>query len=930
MVSGNDQKEKSLHSVTVDERFRQVFFNAQDYVNKYFRNRLEDPTKGIIEISGERYVLIRAAAMSVEIFELIETLYKDRGDENARAMARDFLFDISHSLGKSDAKKFHSKMNFIDPIERLSAGPVHFAYSGWAVVDLLPESNITPDENYLLIFDHHSSFEADAWIKNKKITDFPVCIMNAGYSSGWCEESFRIPLVAVEIECQARGDKRCRFIMAPPSKIEQYISHYTGKTQEKGNKATAFAVPEFFHRKKLEDALNEVHNDLEKQIEERTMELQRTNESLKREIEQRQQSQKIFEKVFNASPFGFYIIQGKKFQFVNPEFQRITGYSDRELLNMESLTLVHPEDRDMVRGKAIQMLKGHCVKPFEFRAVTKSGEMNWISQKIVPIEHDGKPAAFGYYMDVTEQKLTEEALKKSEEKFKILYEESKRAEEIYRSLLNSSADAVVTYDLEGRANYVNPSFTEMFGWTLKEVKDGRIPFVPKSEMKATMATIKSVVEEGRPCHGFETKRFTKNGDLIDISISASLYKDHKGKPSGMLVILRDISDSKRLQAQLHQAQKMEAIGTLAGGIAHDFNNILMAVQGNVSLMLIQTEAESSQYDRLRNIERQVEMGSKLTSQLLGYARKGRYEVKPIDMNKLIEIIIETFGRTRKEVIIHKDLADDLSLVEVDEGQVEQVLLNLFINASDAMAGGGTLTVKTMNVKSKDMGERQYKPNRGNYVLLSITDTGTGMDRETMEKIFDPFFTTKEMGRGTGLGLASVFGIIKGHGGYIDVESMPGHGSTFMVYLPASKKATIDSVTKIEKAVKGFGEILLVDDEEAVLFVGQEMLEALGYKVLTAKSGQEAVETIKEKKGQISLVILDMIMPGMGGGETRDILRQIDKDISIILSSGYSLEGKAAEIIKKGCNGFLQKPFKLHQLSESIKDALEKPSNLCEC
>lgn len=928
MFPGKDEKEKTLHSVKVDENFRQIFFNAQEYVRKYFDNRVENRRNGIIEISGERYLLIRAAAMSEELFELIETLYKDRGDENARAMARDFLFDISHAVGRSDAKRFHAKMNLTDPIEKLSAGPVHFAYSGWAVVDLLPESNPTPDENYLLMYDHHFSFEADAWIENKKITDFPVCIMNAGYSSGWCEESFGMPLVAVEIECRAMGDKQCRFIMAPPSRIEEYITQYTGRAREKDGEENGFAVPEFFHRKRHEDALNEARNELEKQIVERTFELERINENLRREIEQRQQSQKIFDKIFNASPFGSYIIEERRFQFVNPEFQKITGYSDKELLNMESLSLVHPEDRGMVREKAIQMLKGYRVKPFEFRAVTKTGETNWISQKIVPIEHDGKQAVFGYYMEVTEQKITEEALKRSEERFKVLYEESKRAEEIYRSLINSSADAVVTYDLEGRANYINASFTEMFGWTLKEIKDERIPFVPESEMKATMDTIKTVVEEGRPCHGFETKRFTKNGDLIDISISASLYKDHKGKPAGMLVILRDISDSKRLQAQLHQAQKMEAIGTLAGGIAHDFNNILMAIQGNVSLLLMQKKSSSNQYNRLRNIERQIEMGSKLTSQLLGYARKGRYEIRPINMNKLIEMIIETFGRARKEIIIHRDLAEDLSLVEVDEGQIEQVLLNLFINASDAMAGGGTLTVKTMNIKSKDMDKGQYKPKPGNYALLSIADTGTGMDRETMGKIFDPFFTTKEMGRGTGLGLASAFGIIKGHGGYIDVESMPGHGSTFMIYLPASKKAAIDSIIKIEKAVKGFGEILLVDDEETVLSVGQEMVEALGYKVLTAKSGQEAIEIFKEKKSQISLVILDMIMPGMGGGETCNILRQIKKDVRIILSSGYSLEGKASEIIEKGCNGFLQKPFKLHQLSESIRDALEKSSNLC--
>jgi len=924
MVAEQGNKERNLENVKVDEKFEHIFVKAQEYVGKYFKNRLEDPGKGVLEISGERYILIRAAAMSVELFELITTLYRDRGDKGAKDKANDFLFDISHALGKADAKKFISKMNVTDPIEKLSAGPPHFAYSGWALVDFLPESNLTPDENFLLIYDHHFSFEAEEWIKNKKAADFPVCIMNAGYSSGWCEESFGLPLVAVEIECRARGDKQCRFIMAPPSRIEQHISRYTGQLQKTRNKTEIFTVPEFFHRKRLEDSLNKARNNLERQIKERTAELQSTNEKLKIEIEQRRQSQKLFETLFNASPFGVYIIQVKKFQFVNPEFLRITGYTENELLNMESLSLIHPEDRGMVRENAVRMLKGELLKPFEFRAIAKDGEIGWISQKIVSIQHNGSRAAFGYYMDITDRRVAEEALKENEEKFRVLYEESKRAEGVYRSLINSSADAIAIYDLEGKPNYINPSFTEMFGWTLSEVKGRRIPFVPESEMEATAAEINHVVKEGKPSQGFETKRLTKNGDLIDISISASLYNNHEGKPAGMLVILRDISDTKRLQTQLHQAQKMEAIGTLAGGIAHDFNNLLMGIQGNASLMLLETDPETARYDRLKNIERQVEMGSKLTSQLLGYARKGRYEVKPTNLNKLIEGLSETFGRTRKEIVIHKDLADNLSPVEVDEGQIEQVLLNLFVNASDAMAGGETLTLKTMNVNSNDMGGDQYKPKQGNYILLSVADTGTGMDKETMDKIFDPFFTTKEMGRGTGLGLASAYGIIKGHSGYIDVESRKGHGSTFKIYLPASTSEVRDQRPEVSEDVRhGDGTILLVDDEEIVLTVGQELLEALGYEVLTARGGKEAIEKFKDKKDQISLIILDMIMPDMGGGETYDILKEIDKDISVILSSGYSIEGKATDIMNRGCNGFLQKPFKLSQLSQSIKDVLEK-------
>ena len=218
-------------------------------------------------------------------------------------------------------------------------------------------------------------------------------------------------------------------------------------------------------------------------------------------------------------------------------------------------------------------------------------------------------------------------------------------------------------------------------------------------------------------------------------------------------------ERKKLETQLRQAHKMEAIGTLAGGIAHDFNNLLMGIQGNISLMLLDIDPTHPHYERLRNIQKQVQSGARLTSHLLGYARKGRYEVKPIDLNQFVEETSETFGRTRKEITIRRELAEDLFSIEADHRQIEQVLLNLFVNAADAMSGGGDLILKTMNVTHKDIKDKPYDPIPGNYVLLTVADTGKGMDEETIERIFDPFFTTKEMGRGTGLGLASAYGII---------------------------------------------------------------------------------------------------------------------------------------------------------------------------
>jgi CheY-like chemotaxis protein len=362
---------------------------------------------------------------------------------------------------------------------------------------------------------------------------------------------------------------------------------------------------------------------------------------------------------------------------------------------------------------------------------------------------------------------------------------------------------------------------------------------------------------------------------------------------------------------------MEAVGTLAGGIAHDFNNLLMAIQGNVSLMLFNVNPSHPYYERLKSIEKQIERGAKLTSQLLGYARRGKYEVKPIDLNRLVEETADTFGRTKKEIIIRREPAQDLFAIEADEGQIEQILLNLYVNAADAMPGGGQLVLKTRNATHEEIKDKPYEVKPGNYVLLTVTDAGTGIDKATQKRIFEPFFTTKEMGRGTGLGLASVYGIVKGHGGYIEVDSRKGRGTTFSIYLPASEKRVSKPVKGGEQVIKGTETILLVDDEEAVLDLGAQMLEQLGYTVIEARGGAEAIEIYKTRRGSIDLVMLDMIMPEISGGDVCVAIKEINPQVRVLLSSGYSIEGQACTILKRGCDGFIQKPFSVEQLSMSV-------------
>ncbi|MBW2711118.1 MAG: PAS domain S-box protein [Deltaproteobacteria bacterium] len=520
---------------------------------------------------------------------------------------------------------------------------------------------------------------------------------------------------------------------------------------------------------------------------------------------------------------------------------------------------------------------------------------------------------------------TEKALRKSEDKNKRIYSKAKRAEQIYRSLLHSSADAISTYDLKGRTVYISPAFTKIFGWALEEMEGKRMPFVPQSESESTMAIIRDLVENGTPCQGLETKRYTKDGRLLDVSISASRYNDHEGNPIGILLILRDISEKKRLEAQLQYIERMEAIGTLAGGIAHDFNNLMMGMLGNISLILYDIGTESPYYEKLKNIEKLIQSGSKLTSQLLGYARKGKYEVRPISLNQLVKESSVTFGRTRKDIVIYKELAEDLSSVMADGAQIQQVLMNLFINSADAMPRGGDLFLKTMNVTHEDIGDKPYKPKSGDYILLKVKDTGMGMDQKTMDRIFEPFFTTKELGQGSGLGLASVYGIIKGHGGYIDVESKKGQGAIFNIYLPASEKP-IRKTSKISgRIMKGNETILLVDDEALVIDVGVQLLGKLGYTVIEAKSGRDAIRIFKEQNHTIDMLILDMVMPNMGGGEVFDQIKRIDPKVKVLLSSGYSVNGEATEILKRGCEGFIQKPFSMEDLSKKIREVLNRSS-----
>jgi len=416
--------------------------------------------------------------------------------------------------------------------------------------------------------------------------------------------------------------------------------------------------------------------------------------------------------------------------------------------------------------------------------------------------------------EINEHKQTEVELQDSEIRYRTLFQETMQREQIYESLLKSTPDAVAIYNLDGETTYVNPAFTQIFGFTMKDIKGKRIPFVPEGEMEKTIAGIKQVLEVGSVA-GFETKRLTKDGRVLDISLSSACYDDHEGSRTGIVVFLRDVTAAKQTERQLQQAQRMEAIGTLAGGIAHDFNNLLMGIQGRSSLMLLDKDSSHKNFGHLKGIEDHVKSAADLTGQLLAFARGGKYEVRPTDLNKLVKKQNRMFGRTKKEITIRGKYEENLWVAEVDPGQIEQVLLNLYVNAWQSMPGGGNLYIQTENVTLDENYTSLFEVRPGKFVKISVADTGVGMDESTRQRVFDPFFTTREMGRGTGLGLASVYGIIKNHGGFIDVYSEKGKGAAFDIYLPASDKEVIEEVELLKGLLKGSGTVLLVDDEAVV-------------------------------------------------------------------------------------------------------------------
>ncbi len=625
----------------------------------------------------------------------------------------------------------------------------------------------------------------------------------------------------------------------------------------------------------------------------------RQMEAALRESEQRYRS--VFE---NTGTGTVLSEEDTTLSMVNQGFADLVDYRREEIEGrMKWTEMVDPADHK--RMLAIHYLRRRdpaaAPKTFECGLIDRQGRRKEVLLKVDLIP--GTTTSVGSFTEITRIKTAERSLRK------------------YEQMVTSSSDYMALVDRNYNFQVVNAPYGKAVGCQPEDMVGRKVAGIFGAALFERHQ--KPKIDQCLEGEEFRFKAWYDTPGMGRRYIDTFYYpsREDDGAISGVVIVGRDITDLRRLEGQLLQAQKMEAIGTLAGGVAHDFNNLLMGIQGRTSLMLSEVNHGHPFREHLEGIESYVKSAVDLTRQILGFARGGKYEVKPTDLNDLIKTQNRMFSRTRKEITIRGKYARDLWTVEVDRGQIRQVLLNLYVNAWQAMPGGGDLLISTENVHLSDSDTEQLSLAPGRYVRVMVTDTGIGMDRSTMERIFEPFFTTREMGRGTGLGLASAYGIIKNHGGLINVYSEKGEGSSFSLYLPASTKVVIKEAAPDIQMKKGQGTLLLVDDEQLILDVGTAMLQKLGYTVHVAGNGEDALQFFQQAGESIDLVILDMVMPGMGGGEVFDQLKELDPGVNVMLSSGYSIDGKASEIIDRGCVGFIQKPFNLAQLSEKVKSVL---------
>ena len=661
-------------------------------------------------------------------------------------------------------------------------------------------------------------------------------------------------------------------------------------------------------------------NMINRELESRTREYQIVNRTLEEEIDERRKmekklrdSEEFFREItINSSDLLFIVNAKGTITYVSPSVERIVGYRPDELIGKNSFDLIVPEDHIRAGkdfGKALRTKEISI--PNSFRIRHKSGAeliMEGIGKNLLD-----NPSVAGFVMnirDVTDRKRTEESLKESEKR--------------YRTIFESTATANIIIAEDTTILMANDNFANLCGYPKHEL-EGKMSwtvFIHPEDLQK-MKTYHKIrrVDSGLAPSSYEFRFLNRKGDILYLFLSIAVIPDSNDSIASLV----DLTGRKQLEIQLTQAQKMESVGRLAGGVAHDFNNMLSVIIGNTEMAINRIERSGPLYKSLQEIMNAGMRSADLTRQLLAFARKQTISPKVLDLNDIVTGMLKMLQRLIGENInLGWHPGHNLWKVKIDPSQVDQLLANLMVNARDAVEKAGSITIETSNtICDEAYCADQPECIPGDYVLLAVSDNGSGMEKETLANIFEPFFTTKKEGQGTGLGLATVYGIVKQNNGFINVYSEPGQGTTFRIYLPRcpdEDRETHDDQQEIE--IQGGHEtILIVEDEETVLRLSKNMLEMLGYNVLTADSKDQALNLFREHSHNIDLLITDVVMPNINGKELSELIVAIKPGLKCLFMSGYTADIIALQgVLDEGVK-FISKPFSLKDLAAKVREVL---------
>ena len=638
-----------------------------------------------------------------------------------------------------------------------------------------------------------------------------------------------------------------------------------------------------------------------------------------------QSSEKRYKKLIDSVTDYIYTVEVEDGRAVRtyhgPGCVAVTGYTSEEYETDHFLwyNMIHDEDKDKVREHAEKVVSGQVVSPIEHRMIHKNGSIRWV--KNTPVQHHDENGRITSYdaliSDITERKKADDELRESEARFRRLSNE-------FQALLDAIPDILTLLSPDLKVIWSNRAYSAALGKENNYVID-----------KYCYELWHNRTEPCDPCP-VQRSFYTGNAEIEVVStpdgrlwdLRTFPIKDEDGKITSVIEVGRDITEHRKLEEQFRQSQKMEAVGQLAGGVAHDFNNILTAIIGYGNLIEMKMKEDDPFKVYIEHILSSSERAANLTRSLLAFSRKQIMNPRPVNLNEIVERVVKLLSRLIGEDIELRTILTDKALtVMADSSQMEHVLINLATNARDAMPDGGLLTIDTETVKIDEEFIKAHAYGKlGTYALISISDTGAGMDEKTRDRIFEPFFTTKEVGKGTGLGLAMVYGIIKQHDGYIHVYSEPDKGTTFRIYLPVIESEIEEIKTEDLKSVKGGAETVLVaEDDASVRKLIQDILEKYGYKVITAEDGEDAVNKFMENMGVIQLLLFDVIMPRKNGKEAYTEIKKIKSDIKVLFLSGYTADIIHKKgILEEGMN-FILKPVSINKLLGKVREVLDKDS-----